>query len=297
MESTSSNTSTKSSASMNKLDLESVDAKMPPSGKESKWFGHYQNDYHYHQQPQQWHQEHPQQNQYFGQVQQHHPQQSQYWPGYQYHHQNQVPHHQNHSQHSHYWPPQYQYQVPFNLTKGQFEVWQMEAMASGRIEETTYCSQHILYQDPHQGHCQMFYPESGFTKCVNSLLNWGSALVSNAATAVSSTLKETTMSFTSSLNPNAEVFTPSKTISCVADAKEIHTAEKSPKVPDTLQNLVNPEILPNCNNMTSLEKQKNIINDSEPVTPPNEPEIELKMVNQRKCTPWVPKGSVKVDNP
>ena len=32
------------------------------------------------------------------------------------------------------------------------------------------------------------------------------------------------------------------------------------------------------------------------MTPPNEPEIELKMVNQRKCTPWVPKGSVKVDN-
>merc|ERR1719273_1517699 len=144
MESTSSNTSTNSSLSMNKLDLESVDAKMPPSRKESKWFGHYQNDYQYQHQPQQWHQEH--------------------------------------SQHSHYWPPQYQYQVPFNLTKGQFEVWQMEAMATGRIEETTYCSQHILYQDPHQGHCQMFYPESGFTKCVNSLLNWGSALVSNAAT-------------------------------------------------------------------------------------------------------------------
>merc|ERR1712156_1354924 len=140
-------------------------------------------------------------------------------------------------------------------------------------------------------------PESGLSKCVNSFLSWGSTLVANAATAVSSTLKETTMSFTSSLNPNAEVFTPSKPIiSCVADAKEIHTAEKSPKVPDTLQNHVNPDISPNCNNMTSLEKQKNIINDSEPVTPPNEPEIELKMVNQRKCTPWVPKGSVKVDN-
>merc|ERR1719273_2384170 len=293
MESTSSNTSTKSSASMNKLDLESVDAKMPPSGKESKWFGRYQNDYHYHQQPQQWHQEHPQQNQYFGQVQQHHPQQSQYWPGYQYHHQNQVPHHQNHSQHSHYWP-QYQYQVPFNLTKGQFEVWPMEAMAPG-IEEMTYCSQHIHYQDPHQGHCQMFYPESGFSKCVNSFFQWGSALVATAATAVSSTLKETTTSLTSSLNPNAEVFTPSKPISC-ADAKEIHTAEKSPHVPDVLQNHDNQEISSNCNNMTSLEKQKNIINGSEPVTPPNEPEIELKMVNQRKCTPWVPKGSVKVDN-
>ena len=66
MESTSSNTSTNSSLSMNKLDLESVDAKMPPSGKESKWFGHYQNDYQYQHQPQQWHQEHSQHNQYFG---------------------------------------------------------------------------------------------------------------------------------------------------------------------------------------------------------------------------------------
>merc|ERR1711997_12506 len=230
---------------------------------ESKWFGHYQNDYHYHQKPQQWHQEHPQQNQYFGQVQQHHPQQSQYWPGYQYHHQNQVPHHQNHSQHSHYWPPQYQYQVPFNLTKGQFEVWPMEAMATG-IEEMTYSSQHIHYQDPHQGHCQMFYPESGFSKCVNSFFQWGSALVATAATAVSSTLKETTTSLiTSSLNPNAQVFTPAKSameapeiMSPAVNTKEIHSVEKSKIVPDELQNHENTEISStNSNINTSIEKQ------------------------------------------
>ena len=45
---------------------------------------------------------------------------------------------------SHYWP-QYQYQVPYNLTKGQFEVWQMEAMATG-IDQMSYSSQHIVYQ-------------------------------------------------------------------------------------------------------------------------------------------------------
>ena len=73
-----------------------------------------------------------------GQIEQQNPQ-SHYWPQYQY----QVPQHQNH-QDSHYWP-QYQYQVPYNLTKGQFEVWQMEAMATG-IDQMSYSSQHIVYQ-------------------------------------------------------------------------------------------------------------------------------------------------------
>jgi hypothetical protein len=35
--------------------------------------------------------------------------------------------------------------VPYNLTKGQFEVWQMEAMATG-IDQMSYSSQHIVYQ-------------------------------------------------------------------------------------------------------------------------------------------------------
>ena len=75
-----------------------------------------------------------------GQIEQQNPQ-SHYWPQqYQY----QVPQHPNH-QDSHYWPPQYQYQVPYNLTKGQFEVWQMEAMATG-IDQMSYSSQHIVYQ-------------------------------------------------------------------------------------------------------------------------------------------------------
>ena len=73
-----------------------------------------------------------------GQIEQQNPQ-SHYWPQYQY----QVPQHPNH-QDSHYWP-QYQYQVPYNLTKGQFEVWQMEAMATG-IDQMSYSSQHIVYQ-------------------------------------------------------------------------------------------------------------------------------------------------------
>ena len=73
-----------------------------------------------------------------GQIEQQNPQ-SHYWPQYQY----QMPQHPNH-QDSHYWP-QYQYQVPYNLTKGQFEVWQMEAMATG-IDQMSYSSQHIVYQ-------------------------------------------------------------------------------------------------------------------------------------------------------
>lgn len=301
VESMASTTST-SSRSPSKEDLERVDANMPPSAKESKWFGHYQNDYQY--QPQSWNQHH-QQNQYFGQIQQHHPQ-THYWPQYQY----QVPQQQNHHHHHHhpnsqYWP-QYQYQVPYNLTKGQFEVWEMEAMATG-LDQMNYCSQHIVYQDPHHGHDQIYYPEeSGFSKCVNSFFQWGSALVATAATAVSSTLKETTTSLTSSLNPNAQVFTPSKSAEVPVivssggqhvNTKEIHSVEKSTNVPVELQNHDNSEISSNCNNNTSsIEKQQNMVNDSEPVTPPNEPEIVLKTVNQRKCTPWIPKGSVKVNS-
>jgi len=291
-------TSSTSSRSPSKEDMERLDANVPPSAKESKWFGHYQNDYQY--QPQSWNQHH-QQNQYFGQFQQNHPQ-THYWPEYQY----QVPQQQNHHHHqpnSQYWP-HYQYQVPYNLTKGQFEVWEMEAMASG-IDQMSYCSQHIVYQDPHQGHDQIYYPEeSGFSKCVNTLFQWGSALVTTAATAVSSTLKETTTSLTSSLNPNAQVFTPANCtetpviVSPGVNTKEIHSVDKSTIVPDELQNHENTEISSNCNNNTSsIEKQQNMVNDSEPVTPPNEPEIVLRTVNQRKCTPWFPgKNQIKVSN-
>jgi len=225
-------------------------------------------------------------------------------------------------------------------------------MATG-IDQMSNSSQHIVYQDPHQGHNQCYCPEqeSGFSKCVNSFFQWGSALVATAATAVS-TLKESTTSFTStlnpdlgspagvdpidrpgvgypevmppisttsslasSLNPNAQEFTPAKPPgsapagstgiapgigaypeapvvkpSELINAKDIHSAEKSIKiVPDELQNHDNSEISTNCNNKTSpLEKQIITVNDSEPVTPPNGPEmIELKAVNQRKNTPWI----------
>jgi len=78
----------------------------------------------------------------------------------------------------------------------------MEAMATG-IDQMSYSSQHIVYQDPHQSHNQCYCPEqeSGFSKCVNSFFQWGSALVATAATAVS-TLKESTTSLTSTLNPD-----------------------------------------------------------------------------------------------
>merc|ERR1719273_399155 len=150
----------------------------------------------------------------------------------------------------------------------------MEAMASG-IDQMSYCSQHIVYQGSHQGQDQVYYPEeSGFSKCVNSFFQWGQALVATAATAVSTTLKETTTSLiTSSLNPNAQVFTPAKPameapeiISPGVNTKEIYSVEKSKIVPDELQNHENTEnSSTNSNNNTSIEKQ-NMANDSEPVT-------------------------------
>lgn len=92
----------------------------------------------------------------------------------------------------------------------------------------------------------------------------------------------TTSSLASSLNPNAQEFTPAKPptgstgsahgvgvypeVSVVKpgeliNAKDIHSAEKSIKiVPDELQNHDNSEISTNCNNKTSpLEKQINTV--------------------------------------
>ena len=122
----------------------------------------------------------------------------------------------------------------------------------------------------HQGQDQVYYPEeSGFSKCVNSFFQWGQALVATAATAVSTTLKETTTSLiTSSLNPNAQVFTPAKPAMEAPEiinppdvnTKEIHSVEKSKIVPDELQNHENTEISSNCNNNTSsIEKQQNMV--------------------------------------
>jgi len=305
LESTSSSTSSRSPS---KEDMERLDANAPPSAKESKWFGNYQNDFQY--QPQSWNPHHHHRPfDHFGQFQQNHSQ-THYWPQeYQYQVPEQQQNHPHHHPNSQYWPaPQhYQYQVPYNLTKGRFEVWEMEAMAS-EIDQISYCSQHIVYQGSHQGQDQVYYPEeSGFSKCVNSFFQWGQALVATAATAVSTTLKETTTSLiTSSLNPNAQVFTPAKPAMEAPEiinppdvyTKEIHSVEKSKTVPDELQNHENTEISSNCNNNTSsIEKQQNMVNDSEPVTPPNEPEIVLRTVNQRKCTPWFPgKNQIKVSN-
>jgi hypothetical protein len=82
----------------NKMD--SIDKKTPPSRQESRWFGHYhQTDSH--------HQDNS--SPFFSSPQQvYHPHQHQ-WPVYQ---------------------QQQQYQMPFNLTKGQYEVWATEAVGS-----------------------------------------------------------------------------------------------------------------------------------------------------------------------
>ena len=56
--------SSTSSRSPSKEDMERLDANVPPSAKESRWLnGHYQNDYQH--QPQSWNQ-HQQPNEYFG---------------------------------------------------------------------------------------------------------------------------------------------------------------------------------------------------------------------------------------
>merc|ERR1711944_172987 len=104
-----------------------------------------------------------------------------------------------------------------------------------------------------------------FTKCVSSLLDWGSAALATAATAITSSFLSspstpvtatpkccTASSAKQSLNPNAKEFVPLN-----PNAKEFTPAKNIP-VPDPIQS-------------------------PEPVS--------MRTVAQRKCTPWIPPGS------
>jgi len=86
-----------------------------------------------------------------------------------------------------------------------------------------------------------------FSKCVNSLVQWGTQLASSLLMG----------EFKSTLNPNAKEFTPSLN----PNAKEFHPNAK-PEVPEE---------------------------DGQKIAEEN---VHLKTVQQRKCTPWIPKGSI-----
>ena len=118
----------------------------------------------------------------------------------------------------------------------------------------------------------LYVLQGTFTKCVNSLLDWGTAALTAATSAISllssspsSTPEqqraEICCSSTKSLNPNAKEFVPLN-----PNAKEF-----TPKSSAT-NNIPVPE--------------NNSIKRSSP-----EPVVSLKTVAQRKCTPWIPPGS------
>ena len=161
-----------------KMAIASVDTKMPPCVKESKWFAHYENAdlFHQHCSPML------------------HQQQYQYYPT----------------------APNYHYQVPYNLSKGQFEVWPMQV--------TPLMNQVAYVPSNSNGNVQA--NNQGLSKCVSSILEWSSAL----ANAVTTTFFST---HSSSLNPNAKVFTPLN-----PNAKEFQP--KASPVPD--KTITSPEL-------------------------------------------------------
>jgi len=218
---------------------ETVDAKMPPSPKESRWFS----DYQLTDQPQNhWHP-------YCTQLQQ--QQQNHFSPSY--------------------WPLpnpalNYHYQVPYNLTKGQFEVMPMEVQASTMDLQVAYITQNNT-QIANQA-CS-----NTLSKCVNSIFEWSSALA-NAVT--------TTFFTNSSLNPNAKAFTPLN-----PNAKEFHpaAAATAAKVDEPVPEQTIPT--------KQVETHQNTSEGT--ITPPIEEKVQMKKVAMRKCTPWISKSSVVIE--
>jgi len=220
-----------------KMMTANLDQKIQPTAKEEKWFnGHYNSNppIHY---PQQQHQ------------QPHHP--AFYNP---------------------YWPQQQQIQVPYNLNKGQFEIWPMEPAACQHPQQN-FVDPHVAYITQGSMHYQS--NNGTFTKCVNSLLDWGSAALATAATAItssllsgspgSSTAEQQVCCSSTTLNPNAKEFVPLN-----PNAKEF-----TPKSSAT-QNIPVPD---------SIKKS------SPKLIKRSSPEVSLKTVAHRKCTPWIPPGS------
>jgi len=170
-----------------------------------------------------------------------------------------------------YWP-QPSFQVPYNLNKGQFEIWPMESV---QHQQNTFVDPQVAYITQESS---MHYQSNNgtFTKCVSSLLDWGSAALATATAITSSLLSSPTTSNDSwrthdsfdsptsstsstskqSLNPNAKEFVPLN-----PNAKEFTPANSSKKMPVPERKSKSPEI------------------------------VSLRTVAQRKCTPWIPPGS------
>ena len=110
---------------------------------------------------------------------------------------------------------------------------------------------------------------------MNSLFSWGSAALATAATAItssllsgspgSSTVEQQQVCSSTTLNPNAKEFVPLN-----PNAKEFtpkSSATKNVPVPDSIKKS-SPKLIKRSS-----------------------PEVSLKTVAQRKCTPWIPPGS------
>jgi len=208
-------------------------------------------------------------------------------------------HHQPHQQPSwNYYqqhqapPPSTSYQVPYNLTKGHFEVWQMEHM----MQQGCYLQQPSMpFNQSHQEWGQ----GSSITRCVNYIYEGASNLISAMSTSLSFSTTLSGGQAPKVLNPNAKSFTPLN-----PNAKEFHPTSSSPTpvISDPV-----PKERENSNSNNSLSNEKD--ESSVTITPPNgllhveeqenglqiTPEIkcEMKSIAYRKCTPWIPKISVK----
>jgi len=186
------------------------------------------------------------------------------------------------------------YQVPYNLTKGHFEVWPMEQM----MQQGCYLQQPSMpFNQGHGGHQE--WGQGTITRCVNYIYEGASNLISAMSTSLSFSTTLAGGQPPRVLNPNAKSFTPLN-----PNAKEFHPSSgPTSLISSDDQNPV-PKERENLNSNISNEKDS-----STTVTPPNgllqvedqenclqiTPEIkcEMKSIAYRKCTPWIPKIPVK----
>lgn len=138
----------------------------------------------------------------------------------------------NNTPNSYYWPTQpaenYQYQVPFNLLKSNYEVWPM--MQQG--QDTYVMPQH----QP-----QPYYPTPSFSsvsKCVSSIWGFGSAAISAMASTFHLYESGNSSGPTPGLNPNAKAFKPVASLN--PNAKEFKPASSASQVPEEQQPVTPP---------------------------------------------------------
>jgi len=214
-----------------KMAQKSVDAKLPPSSRESKWFGRYNQDHQY--------------------------------PHFQHQYQ-QHPYYQN----THLQPYHHHYQMPYNLSKGQYEIWPM--MQEGQMIQPMMSQCCVSQSEVRIGVAAVATTADAIPeviaggaavecvhRCVNSFMEWGSQLMSGF---ISSTLNPNAKEFTPSLNPNAKEFQPS-------------SAEKPDKKVEVPEDIEHVQEAPKKPEVVTAEK------------------VQYRAVNQRKCTPWIPKGT------